>query len=192
MERNKKIVFVAIVALVVSIASISIAFAAISSVLTIEGTGSLNPSDWEVSFDVASLTMDKSTSSEATAASEMSINSTMIGPYSVTLREPGDYVKYEFDVVNSGALNAKIAAFSMPDPVCSGSSTEDEELVCNNLVYTLTYDTTSGANVIQGDTLATAASKTMVLYIEYPAGSAMPSEDVVINFGTVSMTYGQQ
>lgn len=196
MEKNKTGITIAVIALLVSIIGVGIAFAAMSQDLTINGGGTLDPANWKVRFDTMSLT--KAEGGDATATTP-TVTATSIGTYSVTLTKPGDYVRYTFDVENDGSLDAKIGNLVMPDPVCTGTgdtAAADEALVCNNLVYTLTYDTYDGTPVAIGNTLAknsgTATTATMVLTVEYPnTMSSLPNDDVTITFPTLTITYEQ-
>ena len=199
MEKNQKVLAMSLVALLISLASIAIAFAAMSQDLYINGEAEFNPASWDVRFNTASLS--KAEVGDGTGTTP-TITATTIGTYSVSLTKPGDAVRYTFNVENNGSLDAILAAISKNAPTCTGMSTDptdqaaDEAMVCGNLIYTLTKSTYSGAPVAINDTLAkksgTATQQTMVINIEYPSTMAtVPTDDVMITIPQVVLTYEQ-
>ena len=196
MEKNKKMIGIAIIALVISLVSVGIAFAAMSQDLTVNGAGTFNPANWSVKFNTSSLVVTPVGDATGTTPT---ITSTTIGSYSVTLTKPGDSVNYLFKVENSGSLDAAIAVLTKNAPTCTGtgaSAVADAALVCDNLVYTLTYNTVGGSPVAVGDTLAknsgTPTQATMVINIAYPSTmTAVPEDDVTITIPTLTITYEQ-
>ena len=197
MEKNKKMIGIAVIALVVSLVSVGIAFAAMSQDLTVNGGGTFNPANWSVKFNTSSLVVTPVGDATGTTPT---INATTIGTYAVTLTKPGDSVSYLFKVENSGDLDAKIALLTKNAPTCEGtgaSATTDAALVCSNLVYTLTYNTVGGTAVAQGDELlkdtGSPTTVTMVLNIAYPlAMTTVPKDDVTITIPTLTITYAQK
>ena len=194
MEKNKRMITIAIAALIVAIISVAIAFAALSQTLTIDGGATFNPATWDVRFDTASLQRQEIGDATGTMPA---ITATTIGTYAVTLTKPGDAVIYTFDVVNTGSLNAVISALTRPAPTCVGtgaSAAADAAMVCDNLVYTLTNATLTGPNVALGDVLAmNTGRQTMVLRVEYPMTmTTVPANDVTITIPQVVITYSQQ
>ena len=71
------------------------------------------------------------------------LESTSIKAYDVLISKRGDYATFTFDIVNSGDIDAKLETFNKIEPKCISLSlpgnTEDEELVCRNLEYYMTY-----------------------------------------------------
>ena len=196
MEKNKKMIGIAIIALIVSLVSVGIAFAAMSQDLTVNGGGTFNPANWSVKFNTSSLVVTPVGDATGTTPT---ITATTIGTYAVTLTKPGDSVNYLFKVENSGSLDAVIAVLTKNAPTCVGTGatpTADASLVCDNLVYTLTYNTVNGTAVAQTDTLAknsgTPTQVTMVLNVAYPSTMiAVPNDDVTITIPTLTITYEQ-
>ena len=190
-QKGKTAILVAVVALVISIGGI--VFAALTSTLNINGGAEFNPANWNVKF---TGTVSKSESGAATGSTP-SLTSTTVGTYSVTLTKPGDGVVYKFDVINSGGLNAKISSLTKPSPICTATGDTngvgDEDLVCDNLIYTLTYDEMSDPTVAVADTLNISQTRTLVLTILYPSSmTSVPEDEVTIEFPTVTIVYEQQ
>lgn len=196
MEKNKKVLTIALLALLISITVVGIAFAVMNQTLTIDGGATFSPANWGVRFKASSLS--KVESGEATGTTP-TIGTATIGTYAVTLTQPGDSVTYTFVVENNGDIDAIIDEFTMGDPKCTGTgtnATSDAEMVCTNLVYTLTNDSDTGTPVEVGQTLGkkdgTPTEKTMVLKIEYPLSTEeQPEDDVTIEMPTVSIIYVQ-
>jgi len=146
MKTNKRIIWISVIAVILSIISIEIAFAALSQVLTIKGSTKLDQVYWNIRFDTMSLS--KTTTGDAIGSIPI-ITASAIEFSKVTLTKPGDAVTYTFDVINDGILNAKIESIignpnSLPAPFdCKSinvtSEEIDEEKVCAKINYTLKY-----------------------------------------------------
>ena len=214
MDKNKKIIWVAVVALIISVTSIGIAFAALSQDLTVKGSAIVDPISWNVKFDTVSLTK---TATGGATGSTPSISTTAIESFLVTLTKPGDTVTYTFDVLNDGSLNAKIGSIignpnSLTAPfTCNGLSVTtgdaDELTVCDKIKYTLKYTNDSINNLSTGDLRgqfvdeddqlpkkvgATPTRVRMELKIEFdPLTEAdeMPEDDVEIDIDDLVITY---
>lgn len=94
----------AVVSLIVSVICLSIAFAAMSTNLIINGDAALENSSWDIHFENLSEPKIVGTAKEL---KEPSIDDTTIKNVSVSLKNPGDSVTYEFDIVNAGTTDAK-------------------------------------------------------------------------------------
>ena len=204
MEGKKSYIIVGVLALLMSVAAISIAYAALSSTMTISGEATvIGAQKWKIKY--ANLaTVVKTGYAEEVTAPTINTNDTKVGDYSVTLKAPGDSVKYTFDVVNEGTFDAKISSFTMPTPECTGAASdatkkaEDESKVCRNIEYTLTYD--DGTAVAIGDELAnkdatSGHTKHLILTLklkETMTEADLPSDDVAISNLTISTIYSQK
>ena len=213
MEKQRGIRTLSIVALFVAVIGLSVAFAAMSRTLQINGTATIATAKWDIHFEnlvgpgvdgaeakgTGAATVEKAPSISDSANGE----STVIGDYKVTLTKPGDSVTYNFKVTNEGTINAKIGTFTKTAPVCNpatdvkdGDATateEDAALVCGNLTYTLTYKDT-GAAVAADDTLAAGETKDLVLKLIYnDEATTLPTAntDVEITGLDITMVYVQ-
>ncbi len=104
MEKERKIKVLSLVALIVAVLGLTVAFAALSQTLTINGTASVNAASWDVHFE--NLTTE--TKGDAKILSEPTIkeNSTTIEEFKITLTKPGDSVTLNYDVANNGTIDA--------------------------------------------------------------------------------------
>lgn len=180
-NREKKMIIAIALLAIALIGSIGVAVAAFSTDLQINGTATVKSTVWDVHFQNLA-TMQKGGSDKIKEVTAPTIKdnangtkSTVIGDYKVELKEPGDWVEYDFEVINAGDLDAEITQIVMSSDIATSpkqitcttvyadndpdkgteSATEKkarEDKVCNNIEYTLQYAAT-GADVAVGDKL---------------------------------------
>ena len=108
MEKERRIKALAVVVLVIAVLGLTIAFAALSQTLTINGSAKLDASKWGLKFDnlvLASVPNPDYIEGTATIKTD---DNTVIENMNVRLTTPGDKVVYTVDLVNEGSINAKI------------------------------------------------------------------------------------
>ena len=151
-EKRKKLITSILLIAVISVASLSIAYAALSETLTISGSGTINAADWDISITNAADYTNKATG-DATFTTP-TVSGTTIS-YNVTMKKPGDSVTLYFDVKNSGEVNGKITSIINSPPVCTSETgdADDEKLICDNLEITMTYS--NGTTIQTGDIVNT-------------------------------------
>lgn len=192
MDKNRQLKVIAIVALCIAVIGLSVAYAAMSTSLKINGTATMNTASWSIKFANLSEVAKTGTANVVTAPT---LSDTHIGDYNVELTKPGDSITYTFDVMNTGTLDAIMSTFTKAaKPTCTGVSTTnataDATIVCNNLSYTLTY-TASNEAVKANDTLAAGETKNLTLKLSYD-GNELPSDDVNVSGLDITMIYEQQ
>ena len=106
MDKERRVKALAIVVLVIAVLGLTIAFAALSQTLTINGNAKLDASKWGLKFDNIILASGNEYV-EGTANIKTEDN-TVIENMNVRLTTPGDKVVYTVDLVNEGSINAKI------------------------------------------------------------------------------------
>ena len=149
-EKKRKLVITTLSVIAVAVLSLTIAYAALSEMLTISGTGTVNAIDWDIS--IKNSTGNKTTGG-ATYTTPV-VNGTTI-TYSVNLTRPGDSVTLYFDVENNGDINGEISSIINSTPVCTSSTgnEQDASLICDNLEVTIKYST--GTSISAGDIINT-------------------------------------
>lgn len=189
MGKEKITGVIALAALVVAVIGVSIAFAAMSQTLTINGTATVSPA-FSVKFaNLAAPTLVGT----ATVTTAPTLTATHIGNYAVKLMQKNDSVTYTFDIKNTGTINAKLSTLTKATPTCTGSATDttqaasDATTVCSNLTYTLTY-TTGGTAVAANDTLASGETKNVTLKISYNSDT-LPIDDVNVANLDLTLVY---
>ena len=195
-EKDRKKGIIAVVALIVAVLALGVGFAAYSQTLTINGSGEVKASSWQVRFENLSSVNTTGTANEVTAPT-INTNDTNIGEYDVTFQTPGDSISYTFDIANNGTFDAEISSISIPTPECTGNGTHattDAAKVCSNLEYKLTY-TDGGAIVSQNDTLNHGEKKNVTLTLTYKdtiTAEQLPQDDVNISNLGINIIYSQK
>ena len=116
--RDKKLTITIIIVLMISVIGLGIAFAAFSQTLTINGTGTVESSSWQVVFEGADGSNTIGAPTLVGTAAEVTHptiknNSTEIGDYEVTLKSPGDSVTYNFKIHNKGDYAANLSSLTV-------------------------------------------------------------------------------
>lgn len=151
-KRGKKIGATLIAILIISIVSLTVAYAALSETLSIQGSAKVNASNWDINLN-NSTTKTNSKTGTATYTTPV-VNGTTIS-YSVGLTKPSDSVTLYFDVLNNGDVIGEITSIISSTPKCTSATgnTADADLVCNNLEISLVYS--DGSTVQVGDVINT-------------------------------------
>ena len=189
MEKQRGVKIIAIVALAVAVLGITIAFAAMSQTLTINGTATMDTAKWDIHFENLQEVV---TTGSATVITEPTLSDTTFGNFAISLTKPGDSVKYTFDVVNNGTIDAYLGTFTKLNPQCTSptSVTSDATIVCNNLEYTLKYS--NGTDVAKTYSLRKGQRETLDLYIAYKSSTTtLPSAKVNISNLGITMVFDQ-
>ena len=108
MEKERRTKALVIVVLLIVFMGLTIAFAALSTTLNINGTAYLDAAKWRIRFEnLSSPTKIGSATTTGTAKIEETKAAEITG-INVSLMAPGDKVTYTVDLVNKGTINAKI------------------------------------------------------------------------------------
>lgn len=102
---NRKLLIGVFAVLLVALLSLTMAYAALSTVLNISGNAEVVASNWDIHFDNATVVSGSSTTDVPV------INSNKLS-FSTTLNNPGDYYRFTVDVVNGGTIDAMIESFA--------------------------------------------------------------------------------
>ena len=189
MERNRKIKTLSLVALIVAVLGLGVAFAALSSKLTINGSAKAQAGSWNIHF---AKTLDMPTQTTGNASfTEPTLSDTSILGFKATVTKPGDSVTYYFDIVNSGTVDALIEdyVFKTGYLECFGESFSDhpeckiydfnsDGFVNSNdygvwnasIKYGLYY-TDNNKEIKSGDTISAGETKHAKLVVEYLSSS---------------------
>lgn len=188
MEKERKIKVLSVITLVVAILGLTIAFAALSQTLTINGTASVDAASWNVHFesldgaDEVSAELSRTpnewsnfSGSALTFGNDKttaSVNMTVFG-------RPGDTIEYNFKIVNNGTVDAIISDVTKNTPefgtntegdspetgsIVGTPDEEDIEFFNNYFIYKLTY-TETGTEVSKDDVINAGEEKNVTLTI---------------------------
>jgi len=188
MDRSRRFKIVSIFILILAVIGLSIAYAAMSEVLSITGTAKMNSADWNIKFN--NLSAEKT--GDATFI-EPTLSDTSLLDYEVNLTKPGDSVTFIFDVTNNGNIDAVLGTLTKGKPKCSGTgsnASRDAKIVCDNLTYTFKY--VDGGAVKVGDTLEKKEVSKMQLQLIYNSDAKeLPNDDVVVKGLNINVIYNQ-
>ncbi len=123
--RRKDLILIAL-SLVVSIITMTIAYAALNVSLSIYGNAQIMASNWDIHLENIKVSKDSVTDGEAT------ITSTTTASFSTTLSKPGDFYEFTVEIKNSGSIDAMISSISKEPNLF--------EKQAKYLNYIITYD----------------------------------------------------
>ena len=176
MEKERRTKALVVVVLLIVIAGLTVAFAALSTTLNINGTAYLDAAKWGIRFEnlssptrVGKATTTGTAKIEETKAAE-------ITDMNVSLSIPGDKIVYTVDLVNKGTINAKI------------DNIEKTVLTSEQQRY-LTFKVTdqNGYEIKQGDILEKGETKKITITIEFIKD--LTKEDLPKQTSTISLSY---
>lgn len=189
MERNRKIKTLSLVALIVAVLGLGVAFAALSSKLTINGSAKAQAGSWNIHF---AKTLDMPTQTTGNASfTEPTLSDTSILGFKATVTKPGDSVTYYFDIVNSGTVDALVESYVFRSGYqdCSGRrvsdhpeckiydfksdgviNASDSSVWRTSIKYGLYY-TDNNKEIIAGDEIRAGETKHAKLVVEYLSSS---------------------
>ena len=176
MEKERRTKALVIVVLLIVIAGLTVAFAALSTTLNINGTAYLDAAKWGIKFEnLSSPTKIGSATTTGTAKIEETKAAEITG-INVSLSTPGDKVTYTVDLVNEGTINAKI------------DNIEKTVLTSEQQRY-LTFKVTdqNGKEVSEGDILSSGETRNLTITIEFIKD--LTKEDLPTNANTISLSY---
>ena len=176
MEKERSVKLLIISILFMLIAGLTVAFAALSTTLNINGTAYLDAAKWGIRFEnLSSPTKIGSATTTGTAKIEESKAAEITG-INVSLSIPGDKIVYTVDLVNKGTINAKI------DNIEKTVLTQEQQRY-------LTFKVTdkNGYEIKQGDILEKGETKKITITIEFIKD--LTKEDLPKQTSTISLSY---
>ena len=101
-ENSKKTLYVILVILLLSICSLTIVYAALSTVLKITGNTEVVASNWDIYLDNVQVKNGSVSAGKPVITNKSTLS------FDVDLNKPGDYYEFTVDVVNNGSIDAMI------------------------------------------------------------------------------------
>ena len=206
MEKKREITIAVVIALIIAVISLGVAFAAFSTQLTINGSATVQASSWSVFFAPgatstkpasAATLPDGNITTHGTATSTTASLAATSFTWGATLKTPGDYVIYHFYARNTGDYNASISNTITPAITCTYADESSAQTFCNSHVtYGIYTDSSCTIPVAQNQTLNHGTNadyyvKVMLLNNFNSNGSDLPTQNVNVAATTVTVTYQQ-
>lgn len=165
---NRKFLLILLCILLISVLSLSVAYAALGVVLRIQGNAAVVASNWNVYLNNPVVT------SGSVTTNVPAITSPTTAKFSTTLNIPGDFYEFTIDLVNGGTIDAII------DEVVKVSDLNEEQ--SKYLSYTINYDKSS---LVNGKPLLAANSssqiKVRIEFLKNVALSDLPTSAIEID-----------
>lgn len=176
--KDRKFLITTLSLVVVCVFTLSIAYAALNAVLTIQGNAEVVASTWNIYLDNL-----KANPGNADYRGTFTISSYNTMEFETKLKKPGDYFEFSLDIVNDGSVDAMIAnVIKTPD-----LTTEQAKF----LKYEVSYANNEPINNKQ---LLRKGTKTPIkVRIEYRkdlSNDDLPKEQLVLNL-TLTFEYTQ-
>ena len=178
--------------LAVSLIGLTVAYAQLTQRLNINGTAKSKSNTWDIHFENLKSTVTGNAVLSQDNPLTIVSNSTTISGSVGNLSLPGDSIVYTFDIANKGTISAQLSADPIiSTPECSSNDATGATVVCENVIYTLTY--ADGSKIKTGDILEKGEKKAAKLTLSLKNSmSAVPSAEVdITNIAAVS-NYNQK
>lgn len=178
--------------LAVSLIGLTVAYAQLTQRLNINGTAKSKSNTWDIHFENLKSTVTGNAVLSQDNPLTIVSNSTTISGSVGNLSLPGDSIVYTFDIANKGTISAQLSADPIiSTPECSSNDATGATVVCENVIYTLTY--ADGSKIKTGDILEKGEKKTAKLTISLKNSmSAVPSAEVDITNIAAVLNYNQK
>lgn len=174
MEKERRVKALGIVALVVAVLGLTIAFAALSQTLTINGSAYLDAAKWGIKFQ--NITEPEKVGNANTTGTAVIEEDVSINNINVSLSTPGDSVSYGVELVNEGTINAKIEKIDKPE------LTNEQQ---RYLSFTVKDDL--GSELVEGDILNAGETKHLTIKIEFKKD--IEKEDLPTSVSNITLSY---
>ncbi len=176
MEKRRKTKMIVIISLLVAVVGLSVAYAAMSGLLSINGSANVDAANWDIHFANLSEAKTKGEASEKNRPN-VAENGASITNINVSLNNPKDEVVYDVDLVNEGSINAEISNIVMP------TFTEEQE---KYLDFRVTYKN-DGTELAIGDLLNKGQTKKVTITIKYR--DDLDEEDLPDEKQSITLSY---
>ena len=106
LSTDRKTLYMVLSIVMVSVLTLTVVYAALSTTLQINGQAEVSAANWEIHLDNVVLNSSSATTAVPT------ITDSKTATFSTTLTKPGDFYEFTIDVVNEGTIDAMIESFN--------------------------------------------------------------------------------
>lgn len=211
MEKDRSAKIIAIVALVVAVAGVSLGFAAFSQNLTINPKANVkaDKSKFKVQFSTkqeaaetgdVTATLSPNQGVEGFEAQQAKLAATTIDNLKATFvnGKGKQTATYSFYVYNAGELDAYLKSVTFEkEATCSSSAGQNQatdslvQAACKDVSVKVTVDSeeyTTTTSSISGETLSKSSSLPVTVVLEYSDKNAVDG-DFDVDFGSITLNY---
>ena len=149
--QDRKTLYLVLAIVMVSVFTLSIAYAAMSAVLEIHGNSEVVASSWDIHLENVKV------KSGSVSANAPSISGTSSVGFDVELNTPGEFYEFTVDVVNEGSIDAMI------DSVVKTPELTTEQ--AKYIKYEITYE--NGESIGSKQTLKKGTTTPIKVRVEY-------------------------
>ena len=170
--KDRKVLTLGLCLILVCVFTLTIAYAALNAVLTIQGSAQVTSADWDIHLANPKVTNGSVTTTVPTLATGKSLT------FSTTLNMPGDFYEFTVDVVNSGSIDAMIEKVTKTPEL-----TADQAKYLN---YIIEYQ--NGESVANKQAIAAGVTMPIKVRVEYRndlVASDLPTGQVQLTLGLV-------
>ena len=170
--KDRKVLTLGLCLVVVCVFTLTIAYAALNAVLTIQGSAQVTSADWDIHLANPKVTNGSVTTTVPTLATGKSLT------FSTTLNMPGDFYEFTVDVVNSGSIDAMIEKV-----------TKTPELTADQAKY-LNYEVSyqNGESITNKQAIAAGVTMPIKVRVEFRkdlSSTDLPTGQVQLTLGLV-------
>ncbi len=187
MEKQRKMKILILSLVIILVMGLTVAFAAMTQTLNINGRASTEQINWNIHFVNISDAQIKGKASviENPVIEE---NGAAINNMKVRLKEPGDEVIYTVDLVNDGNIDAKI------DEIKLSELTEEQAKIFSFDAKYTEADEEGNTEIGKDDTLEAQATRNITITIKYKDiedASLLPEEEKTLDKLSLEIIYVQ-
>ena len=164
-----------IVILLMGVVAMTVIYANFTRYLLIDAYATISDKSWDIHFE--NLNRQSITSGNTTRiVREPYIvdGSTEIRNFEVEFNKPGDFVTYNFDIVNAGGIEAKLNDYTIGTPKC-----DVEQELCKYIKFTI--KNRDGSDIVKNTILKPGDRKSMIMTIKFDESATfMPKQKMTI------------
>ncbi len=193
MNKKRKMMYILIFTLAIIVGSLTLAYAALSANLNIDfGDITQNALTWDVGFQGSTATASVSgTSATGRSCGNASITTNTVTVGATSLSKPDDKCTYALNIKNSGSIAAMLSSITPKNPNGIACSTSNGSMmVCGNLTYKITTDSTGNNLLTSNKSLAIGATLPVYLVVSY-TGETLNSANNTQAGAAFTLNYAQ-
>ena len=175
--KDRKTLYLVLGLVMISVFTLTVVYAALNTVLTINGNARVSAADWDIYLNNPRVTNGSAT----TDVPEIKTSSTL--EFETTLNMPGDFYEFTVDVVNGGDIDAMI------ENVVKNPELTTEQ--AKFLKYEITYQ--NGESITTKQVLAKDTTMPIKVRVEYRkdlVASDLPTGQVILDL-SLTLEYVQ-